>query len=330
MSGQPNNFIYYDALISNYNSPNSSIPLIFNDTRSSALIRDTTGYVMSIVRFALDTGTLPIFVPIMQTNSSTDTIYSITMTYNNISYQQYMNFIPQNTAQINNYYYVYSYQYLCNLINNTFASCLTGLMNLTDISNLIIAPTISYNSSSQLFTITLDDTNFGGSSSNLINIYFNSSMQSLFLFNSKYTNTSSSIGQNYLLINNGNEITQEISTLGNISPIMSIVFVSTQLPIIQNISGNPNIYINGQIQNQNSSNTGYNIITDMIPSDFVYIPNIIYVPSGQYRYISLTNGGRISNIDFQVLWLDKQGNLNQVYLNTGSSCSVKFLFQKIN
>ena len=44
MDQHNNQFVYYDCLISNYNSPNASIPLIFNDnTRSSPLIKDTTG-----------------------------------------------------------------------------------------------------------------------------------------------------------------------------------------------------------------------------------------------------------------------------------------------
>jgi hypothetical protein len=84
MDIQNNAFFYYDALVSNYNSPNKQIPLIFNDTRSSPLIKDTTGYCMSIVRFTLDTNLLPVFIPTMQTNSSTQTVYSITMQYNGI------------------------------------------------------------------------------------------------------------------------------------------------------------------------------------------------------------------------------------------------------
>jgi hypothetical protein len=88
--------------------------------------------------------------------------------------------------------------------------------------------------------------------------------------------------------------------------------------------------VNGVIKNQNSSNTGFNIITDMVPNNFIYTPNIIYVPSGSYRYISLIPGARISNIDLSVYWLNKQGDLNQVYLSTGSSCTVKMMFQKMH
>jgi hypothetical protein len=329
-----NDFIYYDALISNYYSPNTSIPLQFSDTRSSALIKDTSGYAMSIIRFTMDSNTLPVFIPKMQSGSTTQTVYSITLTYQNIFYQQYMEFIPQNNSVpigSPSYYHIYTYTYLCDLINNCFQQCFNNLVskcfdNGITLDNTIIVPVISYNTTTQLFTIVIDE-NYG--TDDTINIYFNNSFQSLFLFNSFFQSISTTNGMNYLLINVNNQIIQEMSSIGNMSPILSIVFTSNQLPIIQNISGNPNVYINGNIANQSSSNLGYNIITDMVSNNFVYLPNIVYVPSGQYRYISLVQGVKIQNIDFAVYFLDKEGNLNQVYLNTGCSCTVKFLFQKI-
>jgi len=335
MDAQNMPFIYYDSLISNYNSPNSQIPVVFSDTRSSPLIKDTTGYAMSIIRFTIDTNTLPVFIPTMQNGSTINTIYSITLSYQNVNYQQYMQFTPQNTtSQSATYYHVYNYQYVCRLIDNTFSQCLEGLRNACIIAGItldesIISPTITYDPATQLFTITIDNT-FYGIDPDLINIYFNNSLQNLFLFNSYFKSLTNTNGLNYMLINSNALITQEISSIGNMSPILSIVFVTTQLPIIQSIQGNPNIYNNGSIANQNSSNLGYNIITDLVPNNFIYTPNIIYVPSGQYRFISLTSGAKIQNIDYSVYFLDKTGNLNQVYLNTGSCCTVKFLFQKIN
>ena len=336
MDIQNNAFFYYDALVSNYNSPNKQIPLIFNDTRSSPLIKDTTGYCMSIVRFTLDTNLLPVFIPTMQTNSSTQTVYSITMQYNGIYFQQYMQFLPQDTSSISaNYFHVYNFQYVCMLINNTFTQCYEGLVQKCELQGINLDPTIetpiiTYEATTQLFTITADS-NYGINNAGSIQIYFNNAMQSLFLFNAYFKSLSDTNGLNYLLIiNSNNIIVQEISSIGNLSPILSIVFVSTQLPIIQNITSNPNVYINGIIKNQNSSNTAFSIVTDMVPNNFIYTPNIIYVPSGSYRYISLIPGARISNIDLSVYWLNKQGDLNQVYLSTGSSCTVKMMFQKMH
>jgi hypothetical protein len=334
MDAQNNSYIYYDALVSNYYSPNAQIPLIFTDTRSAPMIKDTTGYSMSIIRFTLDTNSLPLFIPTMQTGSTINTVYSITMSYQNVTFQQYMEYLPQNTfSQSATYYHVYTYTYLCSLINNTFQQCFTGLVNAClfkgiTLDDTIAVPIINYDTTSQLFSITVDDSNYG-INSNLINIYFNNSMQNLFLFNAYFKSLTNTSGLNFLLINTNTQIIQEYSTVGNMSPILSIVFVSTQLPIIQSIQGNPNIYNNGIISNQNSSNLGYSIITDLVGNNFIYSPNIVYVPSGQYRYISLVPGCKIQNVDFTVYFLDKTGNLNLVYLNTGSACTVKLLFQKM-
>jgi hypothetical protein len=334
MDSQNNEYIYYDALISNYNSPNSQIPLIFSDTRSAPLIKNTTGYAMSIIRFTLDTNALPIFIPTMQNGSTTNTVYSITLSYQNVNYQQYMQFIPQNTtSQSATYYHIYNYQYLCQLINNTFSQCLLGLTNAclfagTPLNESVTAPFIAYDPATQLFTISIDNSYFG-TDNNLINIYFNNCLQNLFLFTAYFKSLTNANGLNYMLINSNNVITQEVSSIGNISPILSIVFTSTQLPIIQSVQGNPNIYNNGSIANQNSSNLSYPIITDLVGNNFQFTPNLVYVPSGQYRYISLVPSSKIQNIDFQCYWLDKTGNLNQIYLNTGSSATLKMLFQKM-
>jgi len=333
MDVQGNQFIYYDSLISKYNSDSTSIPIIFNDTRSAPLIKDTTGYCMSIVRFTLDTQTLPIFIPTMKDVSSDTTVYSITLSYQGVSVQTYMQFIPQNTARVSEYYYVYTYSYVCELINNTFQQCLTALINACTfagktIDPTIVAPSITYDPTTQLFAIEISDTVYG-TSSDAINIYFNNALQNLFGFNSYFKTINSSNGMNYMLINNGTSIiAQEISSIGNLSPILSIVFTSTQLPIIQNVTSNPNVYVNGVISNQNSSNSAYPIITDMVPNGFVFTSNIIYVPSGTYRYISLIPNNRIQNVDFQVYWLNKLGDLIPIYLNTGSCCTMKVLFQK--
>jgi hypothetical protein len=291
----------------------------------------------------MDTQGLPIFIPTLQAGSLTDTIYSVTMVFNGVTYQQYMTFIPQDS---NNYYYVYTYEYLCTLINNCFISCLSGLQTACtnagvnflygiETSVYPIVPIISYDTSSQLFTISVNTEFYGSniqSGSNVINVYVNTAMQNLFLFNAVTMLSSATNGKNYLLIcgsDTTSTVTQDYSTVGSISPILSIVFTSTQLPIIQNISGNPNIYINGTISNQNSSNTGFSILTDMVTTNFIYLPNIVYTPSGQYRYISMIPGTRIQNIDIQAYWLDKSGNLNQIYLNPGSCCTLKILFQKM-
>ena len=60
----------------------------------------------------------------------------------------------------------------------------------------------------------------------------------------------------------------------------------------------------------------------------VYKPNLIYVPSAQYRLIHLTTSQPINNIDIQCFWKDKKGVLRPFILLIGASASIKILFQK--
>jgi len=56
---------------------------------------------MSIVRFSLDTCSLPIWVPTIQANQSDYdlTIYSVSMTYNSQTVQTYVSYVPQDLTQ---------------------------------------------------------------------------------------------------------------------------------------------------------------------------------------------------------------------------------------
>jgi hypothetical protein len=118
--------VYYDLTLSNANNgdvnPVNSPVLIFNEQRQNAIINNTGEYYLSIVRFQLDTTSLPIVVPLIQnyeqqtltyTNyfpallppipsnwyNNSRTIYSITITDNSTgdNYQRYINWLPQIT-----------------------------------------------------------------------------------------------------------------------------------------------------------------------------------------------------------------------------------------
>ena len=54
------------------------------------------------------------------------------MSYNGISYQQYLTYSPQSAAisTDDNYYNIYNYQYVIYLANQCLQDCLLGLDNL--------------------------------------------------------------------------------------------------------------------------------------------------------------------------------------------------------
>jgi hypothetical protein len=76
--------IYYDIQITNIENSTTAPPVLyFNESRNTPFINVPEDYYMSIIRFTLDTPTLPIFIPTIQTSSlnpsqnPNQTIYSL-------------------------------------------------------------------------------------------------------------------------------------------------------------------------------------------------------------------------------------------------------------
>jgi hypothetical protein len=87
-------------------------------------------------------------------------------------------------------------------------------------------------------------------------------------------------------------------------------------------------YVHGREVDEGASNGAIEMITDLATSD--YLPGIIYVPSGEYRWIDLTKSGPIKKINVEVYWISKLAEMNPFILSAGGSCSMKMLFQKKN
>lgn len=123
---------------------------------------------------------------------------------------------------------------------------------------------------------------------------------------------------------------QEYSTISNWSPVSSIVFTSGSLPIVATQLSETLVYNNGQSVSVNIPQNFANIISDMCTNDMVYKPNLLYVPSGQNRYIDMIGTNDIRTIDINVFWKDKRENLIPFVLQSGASSSIKILFELKN
>lgn len=174
--------IYFDTTL--YNNSDKYVPLEFNQIRGEQLLKNSSDYNLSIVRFKVPTSAIPIFNFIPQAgytgatpplNNDRDLgIYSITYSYNGVDRQVYLRLqpsqsfpgselVPKNWMKIdqNNYKYytIYSYTYFIKLINialqEGFYYCQnTAPFNTSPtITSGASAPFITYNGDTQLFTI---------------------------------------------------------------------------------------------------------------------------------------------------------------------------------
>ena len=122
---------------------------------------------------------------------------------------------------------------------------------------------------------------------------------------------------------------QQYSTISEWTPVSSLVFTSSTLPVVISNLSNPQLYQNNNlIQLERPGNNFANIITDLTTDEQSYHGSILYFPTAEYRWISLTTSQAISQIDIQVYWKSKIGRLVPFTLPSGGSCSLKILFRK--
>ena len=352
---------YFDITVSNLNSTSTtSNPILqFNETRANPFIRTPSDYVFYIVRFSLDTNSVPIWIPSIQSSQEDSdlTIYSVSMVYNGITVQTYMTFTPQdltaskassplrNTNGIQDlsskYYYVYNYQYVIFLLNNTLYNCFNSLASQTSLPTTN-CPYFTWDTTNNTATLISDIAGFNDDSSNYISLYFNNALYQLFVsLPSIYSNSSSSKGLIYQISPSSYGIApttsvngytvfqcvQEYSTVSIWNPITSIVFCSNTMPMNPEQISSPLVYINGiTLQSTNSSNIN-NIITDFESNDGIYKPSLVYQPY-IFRYKQLLGDRALYNIDITCYFKNRFGTLIPFYLNSGCSATMKICFMK--
>lgn len=130
--------------------------------------------------------------------------------------------------------------------------------------------------------------------------------------------------------------TQEHESTSSLwSPISSLVFTSTLIPIFPENTGQPIVYGGtNNYANQNSSTSAFQpIITDIalpMGSAYDYRTFIEYVPTAEYRLSAFTGSRQeLRNIDVQVFWKARlDNNLYPVRMFNLSSVSIKMMFRK--
>lgn len=200
--------IYYDVVITNLQTTTNPPPILyFNETRNSPIIQNPEDYYLSIVRFTLDTPTLPIFIPEIQPNQGNLnlTVYSITLSWTDpatsITYHQlnYVNFQTQDNAapvplppnayanglqnNTTGYYSIYTFQYWIYLINLTFTACFNALAAQLPVGTVLPttnAPILTFDTNSQIAILNCDVLGYDYTSANYIQIFMNPALFQLF------------------------------------------------------------------------------------------------------------------------------------------------------
>jgi len=122
---------------------------------------------------------------------------------------------------------------------------------------------------------------------------------------------------------------QETSTIGALSPITAIVFTSNTMPITPNQVSTPLILFNNQQIGFQVNNADIaNIVTDLVSSTGAYRPSLVYEPQAQYRLITLNGNRPLFNLDLQIFYRLRNGQLVPFRLASGGSVTIKLAFLK--
>ena len=360
--------VYYDVQINNFESTGAAQqPLRFTETRSKPLVESSGDYSLSIVRFELDTYSLPTFIAEVVHTDNADVnkmIETVTLEWDvsgtlttegpsNLAWiptNQHATVptVPQKLQEpAHEYYYSNSFRHYCDLVNNTFDS-LTATLKTSVGAALVnlLPPKMIWNEQTQSAEIIAQQEFYDESLSSHVNIYFNRQLHGRLSSFPSIVNLNAAQGKAYKIIMKSDYATriikldidgngdidyiktcQEYSTISNWCAVAAVVFTTNTLPIVSTQQSEPMIYDNGSALNVGYPQNFVQVISDMSTNELCYKPNLIYVPSAEYRMIDMFGENSISTFDINVFWKDKRGNLIPFTLQSGASASIKILFR---
>lgn len=268
--------------------------------------------------------------------------------------------LNENGLQLNasGYYSCFSFSYWAALV---YTALKTAHDNLVAASGGLYtgthAPVLYYDTTSQCAAVYAELIHYNTQIANPVSLYFNAPLFELYgSLPAKVNNYESTIaGRNFRILfapfGDVNSLTitpfdpvtglpvpadawvaliayQEYPTLSALCPVTAIVITSSRLPIVPNAVSTPTNFSNAELGGTGASASNQLIITDFSSSSGLFKPNFVYSPTAQYRYISLVGNQPIYELDLQVYYRIKNGELIPFALNSGGVLSIKMLFEK--
>ena len=124
---------------------------------------------------------------------------------------------------------------------------------------------------------------------------------------------------------------QEGSSVPGWSPVSSIVFQTSTIPVNPTQSGAP-VYAGKNLKEAIEASGISNILTDFqIPldrGDEYSNALLYYTPSGEYRLFDMNSNGSLKDLNIQLFWKDKLGFIHPFLMKNGASASLKLLLRK--
>jgi hypothetical protein len=351
--------IYFDSVSCNLGTQIGLPPFAtYNQSRTIPYLKNPEEYYGAIVSVYLNDTSIPAIVPEIAPyqNDPNLTIYNVSLQYGATIVTQPVLFQPQNlNAEVplgpssypngipnnqNGYYNIYSYQFFMGLVNTAFATAYNALNVLVPALPANKPPILVYDSTSSLFSIVATSSLYNDDGSPVIPIiiYMNSPLYHLFQFTKYFIEVAGSNEHQIIMNSNTSFIdttndrminTQQSKSITLWNTITDIVITSTYIPSLRVQTGIPQIQYNSEnypVSTNNSSTLQilvdfqYNVTTDQLC--------IKYIPQGQYQLFEMNSAEPLYNLDWTMWYKARTGLLYPIFLNSGSTASVKIGFFK--
>jgi hypothetical protein len=349
--------IYYNVNIVNANNNGDiqNITCRYQESRDVALVDNPSEWACSVIRFACNTQLIPLMImPIRigQPNINLSTFNVVIFNSSDLQYSEApVIYTPANQAKLpqppipnqdvsNDYYYIYHYQDLIGMVNIALQ---TAYNNITTKPVGSSAPYFMRDNAGYLNLVAGSSyANNGGT----LRIYINENLYKYFgafqnFFISSQIAGLTNIRYHWLTVQddlNGN-VNNGVYTMKQDYPTTSNWSVFQRLSLISNIPIIPEATPQSQPFNSNGNVQDKGISSQkLILTDFQAHGNdvfgwesnlqVIYSPTGQYRYLDMCSNQPLKSLDLQVFWDDIYGNTYPLFLAPNSSFNCKIMFRK--
>ena len=347
------NLTYFNNNTSNTNIMNQTVPARISQTYDRDIISQPDLWNLSIVRFSISSDTVPrVTQPLGTTGGNTD-LY-VDLGYDGTDYTQpiVLPVYPNITGSVQGVYQVNEF---LDLINAGYQAAQAEIA----LAGGPTGPTgqaafISYDPTSGLYTMNSPSFygtgGIGATAGNGVSITMSYQLYHKFqsfdviqndpiLFNaSDVTFVRAVRGDNVATLTYPSvgvtgqflQLRQDAPWASSIEDIDRLLITSQFLPVVKEYKSEQLLTQYSGNQQQNGNQT-LSIITDFfIGSDSVILSrseNFIYIPP-IYRWCSLKGQTPIKQVDLQIYYADKLGNIFPLYVNPLDSFDVKILFAK--
>ena len=371
ITGNGVSHIYYNITLTNNDTSDTHFPppISFTETRNSPFLNCPEDYFMSVVRFQLDTPTLPVMTcqPLVGSALDVDTlIYRVWLRYKTTTVGVNIVFVPQNSFsakpvgplsladQQSEYFNIYNYQWFIDMLNTTLTTAFNDLHG--NIPPGASAPFFGWDTGGNVAILQQNilNENYGVNQDSL-EIYFNTPLYTLFnsfIFTSGYVPniTPDTVGHKLYVETGLNAIVssitpytggtaekyfnmvQEYSTVPLWTPIDSIVFTTSMLPLTPELQAAPvSFNTKGVFESIGANANLTTVLTDFIvplTTGGEYKPSINYTPTAEYRLVDLFGTSPINSIQVNVFYKNRFGTLIPLLLGSGCNASIKIMFRR--